>query len=299
MVNIKFGDVLILREYKKEDKKAIPLPSLPVPLLASKSTSEPSDIVVYHCSDAITKQGPLKITLDPEDTLSKVVKDACSRFGGDPAAAHICRVGYSADSDDYLSYVELNKADTADMTHMTSGDTLYVRFDPPFKTFSDKFGACDKLELMTYSMLCHCHNNPIHRGWKCSESPLQTAAARLGIEKEESEDINNKALDHAKYGVDAVLVELEDRMRNTRFNPFYASNSFENPNLYKKWFEEQRAEILGLMETAISNDYPFCCELHVKVISGAGLLAADIGGTSDPYCTVIYKTQRKSTSRVK
>lgn len=236
--------------------------------------------------------------LNPEDPLSKVIDEARSKYTFASDDVRIYRIGYSSDTDDYLSYVEFPASMTADQSYMTSGDTLYIKTDPPFKRFNDKFGDYDRLELTTYSLLCHCYNNPIHRVWK-DESPLPRVAKELGLTAEESEMINKAAEEHAKYGVDAVLVELEDRMRNTRFNPFYLKETFSNENLYKKWREEQRADILSLMETSITDDYPFCCELHVKIIRGTDLLAADLSGTSDPYCTAIYKTQRKSTSSIK
>lgn len=254
---------------------------------------------MYYCPDAVTTQGPVKLTLQPEDTLTKVldtVRDTLNCTIDD--GTRIYRVGYSSDTDDNLSFIELSKNDSSDQTYMTSGDTLYVKKEPPFKTFKDKFGNYDRVELTTYCLLCHCYSNPIHRVWK-DESPLPKIAKGLGLTDEETDSINKVAEEHAKFGVDAVLVELEDRMKMTPYNGFYFKESFENANLYKKWLEEQRSEVFGLMETAVTEDYPFCCELHVKIIKGTGLLAADIGGTSDPYCTAIYKTQRKSTSIIK
>lgn len=305
---INFGDPLLLRKYTAEEKKKNKGDLKKASHVLGRSRTGPVylppdgpvTVTVLHRRSLKDTSPPFPYTFQPGQKLKEMVKEVCKKHKTKYSEAHLCRLAFSSDTDDAWAYVELSQDKTVNEVYMEDNDFLCIKFDPPFKRFNDKFGRYKEPGTMAYSMLCHCFNNPIHRVWKKGNEDfaIENIAPKLGVSSESAEKINAAALDHAKFGVDAVLVELEDRMRNTRFNPFYTPESFACKEVYNKWLEEQRQDILNLIEISLTNDYPFCCELHITVLRGANIFRPKSLRSPDPYCTLIYKTQRKSTNHV-
>ena len=305
---INFGDPLLLRKYGAEEKKKNKGELKKATRVLGRSRAEPVYlppdgpvvVTVVHRKSLKDKPDMLKYKFAPGTKLKEMVKEVCKVYKTKYSEAHLCRLAFSSDTEDACAYVELDQNKTAEEVYMEDDDLLCIKFDPPFKRFNAKFGNHKEDGTMAYSMLCHCFNNPIHRVWKkgSEDFSIEGLAAKLGVGKEAAKKINAAAIDHAKFGVDAVLIELEDRMRNTRFNPFYTEDSFSCKAVYNKWLEEQRQDILNLMEISLTHDYPFCAELHITVLRGANIYRRKSLRNPDPYCTLIYKTQRKSTDHV-
>lgn len=305
---INFGDPIILRKYGPEERKKNKGDLKKATRALGRSRSEPAYlppdgpviVTVIHRKNLKDKSKPLKYKFNPNTRLKDMVKEVCELNKTNHSNAHLCRLAFSSDTEDAWAYVELDQDRTAEEVYMEDNDFLCIKFDPSFKHFNDKFGKYKEDGTMAYSMLCHCFNNPIHRIWKKGNEDfsIESIASKLGVTKDATKKLNSAAIDHAKYGVDAVLIELEDRMRNTRYNPFYTPESFSSKEIYNIWLEEQRQEILNLMEISLTHDYPFCCELHITGLRGSNIYRKKSLRNPDPYCTLIYKTQRKSTEYI-
>ena len=252
---------------------------------------------VEYWKNAVEHEDPVRMRIVMGQQLSEVVISICGDHGVKPEQARLYRAGFSSEPGTRRTLVELDQTATMDQVYMTEGDTLVVRLMPPFKTFQEKFGDLKDTKKTAYSVIAHCYHNPIHRVWKKvdEENPLPAIAADLKLSESEAEAINVDAREHALYGCDEILVELADRIANTAGNEYYKSSSFANKDYHKKWLEEQRKEVIGLMESYITESDDFCCEVEMKAVRGTNLPSADFNGLSDPYVVLTYKAQRKMT----
>lgn len=248
---------------------------------------------------------PSDISLD-----ESIIGPVCSKRGIDSEKVKLYRRSLNSDPSGTHALVELSKDDTAEDVFMIDEDVLIMKLSTPFTTLVEKFGKHGE-NLAAYSLLCHCFFNPIHPRGK-DDSLLTKAVTRLKLPSKEAQRIENAAGDHAKYGPDAILVELIDRLRTSKMNTFYTRKSFKNDLQYNKWLVEQREAVLSLMRTTIFDNFPFCGELHVRVIRGSHIVSLSSSSSSsppvdsdsdktsggskgDPYCTAILRTQRQST----
>ena len=251
-----------------------------------------------------------------------IINPVCSGRSIDPKRVKLYRRSLNSDPLGTHALVELSREETAENVFMIDEDVLIMKIKTPFTTLVEKFGKHGET-LEAYSLLCHCFFNPIHPRGK-DDSLLTKAVTRLKLPSKEAQRIENAAGDHAKYGPDAILVELIDRLKMSKTNTFYTRNSFKNDLQYDKWLLEQREAVLSLMRTTIFDNFPFCGELHVRVIRGSHLVTSSSsssaaattsspgtdsdsdsdsdseggrsgGSKGDPYCTAILRTQRQST----
>ena len=281
-------------------------------------------VTLYY---SYTKQSePEEMEIPSDVSLGEsVIDQVCSSKSIDSKKATLYRRGLNSDPAGPHALVELPRDATAEEVFMVDEDSLVVKIRTPFTTLVEKFGKYGE-SLEAYSLLCHCFFNPIlPRGQ--DDALLTKVVSRLRLPAKEAQRIENAAGEHAKYGPDAILVELLDRLRTSKANAFYTRRSFKNDLQYNKWLEEQREAVLALMRTTIFDNFPFCGELHVRIVRGTSLTAASTtttttttsslsspapekhgnggngGGSSgssggskgDPYCTAILRTQRQST----
>lgn len=244
-----------------------------------------------ECKDVST------LTVSMGQQLSEIVDKICTSQGDDPSNYRLYRVGLSSETGGRRTLVELDQKATMDQVYMVEGDTLAIRPPLPFKTFQEKFRQENGFEKTLFSLISHCYYNPIHKVWKKvgEESPLPGIATRLKLQFDETGLIEEEAQKHSLYGCESILAELANRIANTGGNEYYARETFADREFYKQWVEEQRKEVLELMETCVTELKDFCCEIEVNVVKGTNLLSADLNGLSDPYVVLAYKSQRKST----
>ena len=261
------------------------------------SSSRDIFVNVEYWKNSVEHEEAVRMRIVMGQQLSEIVNATCGEHGDNPEQARLYRVGFSSEPGTRRTLVELDQTATMDQVYMTEGDTLVVRLMPPFKTFQEKFGDIKDTKKTAYSVIAHCYYNPIHRVWKKVDEgcPLPAIAADMKLSESDTKAINEAAQQHALYGCDEILIELADRIANTAGNDYYKSSSFDDRDYYKKWLEEQRKEVLNLMETYVRESDDFCCEVEMKAVRGTDLLAADLNGLSDPYVILAYKTQRKST----
>ena len=126
---------------------------------------------------------------------------------------------------------------------------------------------------------------------------FEALAKALNVSEEEVAEFRARGAENATYGAASLLVELQDRLRHVGAHAVYGADAFESAQAYADWRAEEQEHVLALMRDVVFRRQrpAFCAEVHVRVRAADDVPAGDLDGFSDPYCTVVFKTQVQST----
>jgi len=307
------GAPVIMRLYNKSRKSGIKIPN-PAALVASAASATaaaltgantgPSDVTVSFYIPARGAEIPFPIPQDQlksvkfpmveplNSTMPRLLKEAGIEY--DPAKHEVFLTTMSAEPGaDTPLLIPIDLAKKPLELFLVESDILVIKELPPFKGIADKFAECDSVSKTGFMLACEFAAEPLFP----QSEPLDLAALAKALEL--PEDLAKQYREHgeanAKYGPISLLTELNDRLNHVEANPTYNKDTFENEKNYNDWCTDERESILALMRNVLFQRQQFCAELHVRVCGADDISGADIGGFSDPYCTVIYKTQVQST----
>ena len=100
----------------------------------------------------------------------------------------------------------------------------------------------------------------------------------------------------AEYGTASLMCELEDRLRNLKSHAGYDRDAFASEDEFQRWCTDERENVLSLMRHVLfRRQRPFSVELHVTLVSAAGIVAADMTNTSDAWVLMALGAQRQSS----
>lgn len=249
---------------------------------------------VVYCVNAQTKFEPVAFELNRKKTFKEtMVIPICKKHGISSKGVRLFLCSYSSDYPNRTIDVEIPMTSTPAEEFITDNDLLAVKVKPTFHNRVDKFGEYDE-RYEIYSLLCHCYMDPLHPKPR-DKTILPHIALTYNLAGERCAELENAAAEHAKYGAESVLLELEDRLAQSRFHTYYTQESFATQEIYQRWMQEQRAAVAALMRTVVFDGAPFAAELFVGIVKGKDFPPTDETNLIDPFVTVIYKTQRRST----
>jgi len=309
------GAPVVMRFYNKKTKSGIKIPN-PAALVAeaAKATAAtltgnntgPADVTINFYvpgrGAAIPypiPPGDLKAVKIPNDELLSTSVPRCLKEAGlefDPAKHELFIVTLGAEPGvdvPLLIPVDMNKK--AMELFLVDTDIMVIKDLPPFKGIADKFSACDSVDKAALMLACEFSAEPLLPK-DGTPVDLDALAKELGVDKELVNTYSTHGKGNATYGVASLCTELEDRLRHISDNPVYNKEAFESEKSYNDWVNDERENILALMRDVLfQRQEHFCAELHVHPVTADDIMSADLGGFSDPYCTVIFKTQVQST----
>jgi len=308
------GAPVVMRFYNKSRKSGIKIPN-PAALVASAASATaaaltgtntgPSDVTLsfyfpergaeipFPIPNESLKSAKFPMSEPLKDTLPRLLKESIS-FDYDPNKheVFITTLGAEPGVDcPLLIPIDLTKKPLE--LFLVDTDILVIKELPSFKGLADKFPACSSLEKTALMLACEFSAEPLIP----IEEPvdLNALAKSLGLSEALVKEYTDNGHANAKFGVISLLTELQDRMHHVESNPIYSKDAFDSEKSYNDWCIDEREDVLALMRSVLFERQRFCAELHVRVCSADQIACADLSGFSDPYCTVIYKTQVQST----
>jgi len=310
------GAPVIMRFYNKSKRSGIKIPN-PAALVASAasataaaltgSNTGPSDVTLsfYLPERGATIPFPIppdnlkssKVSMNEplSSSLPKVLKEVVGiDYSPEKYEVFITTLGAEFGVDvPLLIPLDLGKKPLE--LFLVDTDIIVLRELPSFKNIADKFSACDSLDKTALMLACEFAAEPL---LPLDKTPLDlnALAKDLGLPESLVKEYSEHGASNAKFGPISILTELQDRLSHVDSNPIYNKEAFETEKSYNDWCIDERENVLALMRSVLFERNPFCAEFHVRVCSADNIAGADLGGLSDPYCTIIYKTQVQSTS---
>lgn len=251
-------------------------------------------ISVVYCVNTQTKFEPVTLEINRNKPFKEtMVIPICKKHGMSSKGVRLYLCSYSSDYPNKTIDIEIPMTSTPAEEFVTDNDLLAIKVKPTFHNRAEKFGTYDE-KYEVYSLLCHCYIDPMHPKTR-DKTILPQIALAHNLSGDRCSDLENAAAEHAKYGAESVLLELEDRLAQSRFHTYYTPDSFASQEIYQRWIQEQRATVASLMRSVVFDSAPFAGELFVGVVKGKDFPPTDETDLVDSYVTVVYKTQRKST----
>lgn len=287
---VSYGCALILRSFTREASK---MPSF-------KKAEVPISVTVLIHRDTASEPAVMDISVLPRRPLKESVLDlACSHNGLDPKRAFLFLVSLSADTSDVNAHIPIDPSRCPADYHLVEGDTLAVKLLAPFSS-STKFAQASASDAAAaFLFAAHCEHEPVTVRPAAAATVLPALGKALGIGPQQCDELEAVAKDHATWGAQSLLLELDGRARAAASDPHYTRESFSDEASFVEWLKEELALVSATMRNIVFERFQFCAELHVTLEKANNLLAADLTGLSDPYCVVLYKGQRKTTKTLK
>jgi len=309
------GCPVVMRFYNKKTKSGLKIPN-PAALVAAAASATaatltgqntgPADVTIsfYTPERGADIRYPipsdaLKSVKIPNDealktSIPRCLKEAGLEYNPEKHELFIVTLGAEPGVDvPLLIPIDMNKK--AMELFLVDTDIMVIRELPPFKGIEDKFATPDSVEKTALMLACEFSAEPL---LPKDETPLdlKALAKSLGLKEDLVNEYSEAGKKNAAYGVISLLTELEDRIRHVKNNPSYNKEAFESEKSYNDWVQDEQENVLALMRDVVfQRQDHFCVELHVRVVGADDIMSADIGGFSDPYCTVMFKTQMQST----
>jgi len=309
------GCPVVMRFYNKKTKSGLKIPN-PAALVAAAAAATaatltgnntgPADVTLSLYVPSRGENIPYPIPQDklkslklPNDELlntsiPRVLKEAGIEYIPEKHELFIATLGAEPGVDvPLLIPLDLNKK--AMELFLVDTDIIVMKELPNFKGIADKFPACDSVDKTALMLACAYASEPL---LPQGEKPLdlKALAKSLGLGEDLVNQYTAQGKSNAQYGVVSLLIELQDRLRHIKAHPIYNKDAFESEKSYNDWKSDEQESVLARMRDVLfQRQEHFCTELHVRVVGADDIMSADLGGFSDPYCTVMFKTQMQST----